>query len=379
LDPIPFNRPYLVGTETAYIEQAVADGWLSSGGSFTARCEGWLRERTGTTQALLSHSCTAALEGSGLLADLKPGDEVIMPSFTFVTTAAAFALRGAVPVFVDIEPATLNIDPERVAEAVTSRTRAIVAVHYAGVGCDMDELLALAAGHELLVIEDAAQGLLAAYKGRPLGSMGQLGTLSFHETKNVTCGEGGALLVNAPELSARAEIVWDKGTNRRSFSRGEVERYTWVDLGSSFGAGEVSAAFLWGQLEQADAITARRLEIWRSYHEAFSDLEAEGRLRRPIVPSDRTHNGHMYYLLLPDLETRTRFIDELGARGILAVFHYVPLHSSPTGARLGRAHGDLAYTRELSDRLVRIPLWTGMSDAVVARVIESVRAVVGSL
>lgn len=378
-DFIPFNRPFLVGTETSYIEQAVREGWLSAGGSFTARCQEWLEGKTGCAQVLLTHSCTAALEASAMLAEVGPGDEVIMPSFTFVTTATAFVLRGATPVFVDIGPDTLTIDPARAEAAITGATRAIVPVHYAAVGCKMDALTGLAAESGLLVIEDAAQGLMAAYEGRALGSLGQLGAISFHETKNVTSGEGGALLINDPALRERAEVVWEKGTDRRRFARGEVDRYRWVDIGSSFGASEVCAAFLWGQLEQAEAITARRLEIWNRYHEAFADLEASGRARRPVIPPGRTHNGHTYYLLLPDHERRSRFIHEMGERRILAPFHYVPLHSSPAGARLGRAHGELAITDEMSARLVRLPLWTGMSERTVERVVETARDVLASL
>ena len=373
-DPIPFNRPFLVGTETSYIEQAVRGGWLSAGGAFTSRCEDWLRQTTGCGQVLLAHSGTAALEAAALLIRVGPGDEVIMPSFTYVTTASAFALRGARPVFVDIDPETLNIDPERVAEAITPSTRAIVAVHYAGVACEMGPILDLAAQHDLIVIEDAAQGLLSSYEGSALGSMGQLGVLSFHETKNVTCGEGGALLVNEADMRERAEILWDKGTDRRRFNRGEVDRYTWIGLGSSFGTGEVAAAFLWGQLECAEQITAARMRIWQSYHEAFADLEHDGLLRRPVVPPRRVHNAHMYYLLLSDSELRGEFIEEMGRRDILTVFHYVPLHSSPAGSRLGRAHGLLTNTEDISGRLVRLPLWMGLEEDAVTRVIESSRA-----
>ena len=373
-DPIPFNRPFLVGTETSYIEEAVRAGWLSAGGAFTSRCEDWLRQKTGCDQVLLAHSGTAALEAAALLIGVGPGDEVIMPSFTYVTTASAFALRGATPVFVDIDPETLTIDPERVAEAITPSTRAIVAVHYAGVACEMDALLDLAAQHDLIVIEDAAQGLMSTYEGRALGSMGQLGVLSFHETKNVTCGEGGALLVNEADMRERAEVIWEKGTDRRKFNRGQVDRYTWVGLGSSFGAGEVTAAFLWGQLERARQITGARMRIWQRYHDAFADLEAEGLVHRPVVPPDRVHNAHMYYLLLPDGELRAEFIEEMRRRDILTVFHYVPLHSSPAGLRLGRAHDLLAHTDDISARLVRLPLWVGLQEGDVTRVIESTRA-----
>jgi dTDP-4-amino-4,6-dideoxygalactose transaminase len=373
---IPLNRPFLVGTEASYIEEAVRGGWLAAGGAFTARCEEWLERRTGCHKAFLTNSCTAALEAAALVSGLGPGDEVIMPSFTFASTATAFALRGATPVFVDIEPETLTIDPERAADAVTPATRAIVPVHYAGVGCEMDELGSLAEEHGLLVIEDAAQGLLSTYRGRPLGGIGGLGAISFHETKNVTSGEGGALLVNLPELLDPTEIVWEKGTDRRRFDRGEVDAYRWIGLGSSFGASEVTAAFLWAQLEEADRITERRRTIWDRYHEAFADLEAEGRVRRPAVPPGRTHNAHMYYLLQPNRESRTTFIEELARRRILAVFHYVPLHSAPAGQLLGRAHGELRHTDDLSSRLVRLPLWTGMDEDMIERVVEAVREVV---
>jgi dTDP-4-amino-4,6-dideoxygalactose transaminase len=377
-DFIPFNRPFLTGGETANIEQAIEGRRLSAGGPFTGRCERWLEDGTGCERAFLAKSCTSALEAAALLAGLGPGDEVVMPSYTYVSTANAFALRGATPVFVDIEPETLTIDPARAAEAITPATRAIVAVHYAGVGCEMDALRALADRHDLLLIEDAALGLMSSYRDRPLGGIGDMATVSFHETKNLTSGEGGALLVNSPELRDRAEIAWEKGTDRVRFDRGEVERYRWVDLGSSFGANEITAAFLWAQLENADEITARRRVIWDRYHEAFADLEAAGRLRRPVVPADRTHNAHMYYLLLPDPEARAPFIDELAARGILAVFHYVPLHAAPAGRRFGRQHGELVNTDQLSARLVRLPLWTAMGESEVGRVIEAVRGAVGA-
>ena len=378
MEEIPFNRPYLVGTETGYIEEAVAEGWLAAGGSFTERCESWLAEATGARRALLTHSCTAALEASALLTGLEAGDEVIMPSFTFVSTAAAFALRGATPVFVDIDPRTLNLDPEAVAAAITPATRAIVPVHYAGVASPMDALEEIASRHELLLIEDAAHGLMSSYRGRALGGIGTLGALSFHETKNVTCGEGGALLINDPELISRAEVIWDKGTNRRQFDRGEVDRYTWVGLGSSLGAGAVIAAFLWAQLERAREITADRMRTWQRYHEAFARLEAERLVRRPIVPDDCVQNAHMYYLLLRDPAERPRFIAELRRRGILTVFHYVPLHSSPAGGTLGRAVGPLPWTDSLSARVVRLPLWTGMPEEACERVIAGVHEVLGA-
>jgi len=359
---IPFNKPYMTGKELWNIAQAHALGHLSGDGSYTKRCQLWLEQRTGATKALLTHSCTAALEMAAILADLGPGDEVIMPSYTFVSTANAFALRGAVPVFVDIRPDTLNIDERKIEAAITRRTRAIVPVHYAGVACEMDAIMDIAARHRLLVIEDAAQGVLASYRGQPLGSIGHMGAFSFHETKNIISGEGGALLVNTPDLVQRAEVIREKGTNRSQFFRGQVDKYTWVDLGSSFLPGEIIAAFLWAQMEEADAITARRMAIWDRYHGAFEVMERAGRVRRPVVPEGCKHNAHMYYLLLRDLDDRTAFIERMRAEGIHCVFHYVPLHSAPQGRKVGRAAGDMTVTENLSDRLVRLPLWLGLDD-----------------
>jgi dTDP-4-amino-4,6-dideoxygalactose transaminase len=375
---IPFNRAYFTGSETRYVEQAVANAHLACDGDFTSRCREWLRERTGAAGVFLVHSCTAALEMSAMLADLEPGDEVVMPSFTFVTTANAFVLRGAVPVFVDVRPDTLNIDERRIADAVGERTKAIVAVHYAGVGAEMDVLHDLAHDRGVALIEDAAQGLGATYRGRPLGAMGAVGTLSFHETKNVTCGEGGALLVNERELVERAEVLREKGTNRSRFFRGQVDKYTWVDLGSSYGLSDIAAAFLWAQFEHADEIGRLRRAIWDRYHDGFAGLEASGLARRPFAPDHCAHNAHMYYLLLPSLARRTELIDGLAARDINAVFHYVPLHSSPAGLRYGRAVGDLEVTDDVASRLVRLPLWAGMSDREVERVITAVHDVVSS-
>jgi dTDP-4-amino-4,6-dideoxygalactose transaminase len=370
-DKIPFNRPYMTGKELDYIAEAHANGHLSGDGPFTRRCNAWLERATGAHRALLTHSCTAALEMAALLANLAPGDEVIMPSFTFVSTANAFVLRGAVPVFVDIRADTLNLDESLVEAAITSRTRAICVVHYAGVGCEMDAINALAERHGLLVIEDAAQGIMADYKGRALGALGHLAALSFHETKNLISGEGGALLINDPRFSERAEIIREKGTNRSQFFRGQVDKYTWVDVGSSYLPGEIVAAFLAAQMDEAERITNERLAIWGRYHAALADLEAAGRLRRPIIPAHCRHNAHMYYLLLPDLGSRTRFIDALKCNGIQPVFHYIPLHSSPAGKRYGRASGSLDITDSVSDRLVRLPLWLG--DMEQQRVIEAVR------
>ncbi len=373
---IPFNKPYFVGTEGSYVELAVASGWISAGGAFGDRCREWLSERCDCADVFLTHSCTSALEAVAVLAGIGPGDEVIMPSFTFVSSANAFALHGATPVFVDIRDDTMNIDEDLISAAITSRTKAILPVHYAGVSCEMDSILDIAKKYDLLVIEDAAQGLLSSYKDRPLGGIGQFGTLSFHETKNVTCGEGGALLVNDPEYIERAEIVWEKGTNRNKFFRGQVDKYSWVDVGSSFGMGEVTAAFLWAQIERAEAITRRRVWIWDRYHAAFERLEREAFVRRPIIPDVCTNNAHMYYLLLPSLEERQRVISELKKRGIHAVFHYVPLHSSEAGRRLGRAHGDLSRTDALSGRLLRLPLWGLMQQEDVDRVTEALVEIV---
>lgn len=362
---IPFNKPYMTGKELWNVSQAHAKGHLSGDGAFTKNCNTWLEQRIGSRKALLTHSCTAALEIAAILANLTPGDEVIMPSFTFVSTANAFVLRGAVPVFVDIRPDTLNIDETRIEAAVTPKTRAIVVVHYAGVGCAMDTVMDIARKYNLLVIEDAAHGIMSTYKGHPLGSIGHLATLSFHETKNIISGEGGALLVNASQFIDRAEIVREKGTNRSQFFRGQVDKYKWVDLGSSYLPGEIIAAFLWAQMEEADAITKRRLDMWDTYHRWFAPLEKAGKVRRPTVPSECQQNGHMYYLLLPDLERRTKFIAKLKENGIGAVFHYLPLHESPMGMKYGRASAELPITRETSDRLVRLPLWLGLEEHLV--------------
>jgi dTDP-4-amino-4,6-dideoxygalactose transaminase len=310
---------------------------------------------------------------AAILADLKPGDEVTMPSYTFVSTANAFVLRGAVPVFVDIRPDTLNIDETQIEAAITEKTRAIVPVHYAGVACEMDTIMAIARKYDLLVIEDAAQGIMATYKGRPLGSIGHMGCLSFHETKNIISGEGGALLVNDPGFAERAEIIREKGTNRSQFFRGQVDKYTWVDVGSSYLPGEIIAAFLWAQMEEADEITRRRLHLWNVYHQWLAGLEDKGVLRRPIVPRECAHNAHMYYILMPDLEARTRLIEALKRQDIHPVFHYVPLHSAPAGLSHSRTHGAMKVTESICDRLLRLPLWLGLEPH-QSRVIEQLMA-----
>ena len=365
---IPFNKPYMTGRELWNISQAHHNFQLSGDGPFTKKCHEWLVRETGCLSALLTHSCTAALEMTAILADVQPGDEVIMPSYTFVSTANAFVLRGAVPVFVDIRPDTLNLDETLIEAAITAKTVAIVVVHYAGIGCEMDTIMSLAERHGLLVIEDAAQGLMASYKGRALGTIGHLGTFSFHETKNITSGEGGALLINDERFLERAEIIREKGTNRSRFFRGQVDKYSWVDLGSSYLPGELIAAFLFAQLEEAGRITQRRHDLWQHYHDAFAGLEEQGRLRRPQAIENCAHNAHMYYLLLADLEERTGFIDTLKAHGIHSVFHYIPLHSSPAGLRYCRSHGSMAVTDAVSDRLVRLPLYLDLEPADLAQI-----------
>ena len=372
---ISFNKPYLTGRELDYLAQAHTNGHLSGDGMFTRKCHGWLEVHTGTHKALLTHSCTAALEMAAILADIQPGDEVIMPSYTFVSTANAFVLRGGVPVFVDIRPDTLNIDETLIEAAITPRTKAIVPVHYAGVACEMDTIMEIARRHKLLVIEDAAQGVMSTYKGKALGAIGHMGTFSFHETKNVISGEGGALLINDDRFAERAEIIREKGTNRSLFFRGQVDKYTWVDIGSSYLPSEIIAAFLWAQLEDAESITQLRMAVWQRYHEALAPLEAAGKLRRPIIPEGCVQNAHMYYVLLESLEQRTEVIKRLKAQGVNPVFHYVPLHSSPAGRKYGRTSGEMKHTNALSDRLLRLPLWVGLGadqDVVVAELKKAI-------
>ena len=370
---IPFNKPALTGNETSYITQAVASGQISGDGSFTRRCHALLEAELGVRKALLTTSCTHALEMAALLLDLQPGDEVILPSFTFVSTANAFALRGARPVFADIRPDTLNIDESRLERLITPRTRAICVVHYAGVGCEMDPILEIAARHGLPVVEDNAHGLFGAYRGRPLGSLGSLATQSFHETKNITCGEGGALLINDPDLIERAEIIREKGTDRSRFFRGQVDKYTWVDIGSSYLPSEVLAAFLYAQLEARHTIQARRREIWETYHTELAGWAMRSDVRQPYVPEHCQQPYHMYYLLLPGLESRTRLIEALKAHGMLAVFHYLPLHLSRMGRAYGGQPGDCPVTEELSDRLLRLPFYYSLSPAEQAEVIAVIR------
>ena len=376
IERIPFNRPQAVGAELDYVLDAIARAELASNGRFSERCAAWLEERTGARKALLVHSATAALEMTAILLELEPGDEVIMPSFTFVSTANAVALRGAIPVFVDVRPDTLNIDEGVIEDAITPRTKAVVAVHYAGVPCEMDAISEVAQRHGLIVVEDAAQALTSTYKGRAAGALGDAAAISFHETKNLHCGEGGALLVRRSDWVERAVVLRDKGTNRNRFLRGEVDKYSWVDLGSSYGLGELSAAFLWAQLERAEEVLADRRLAWYAYHERLAPLEAEGLLRRPIIPDHVDHNAHLYYVLVRDLEERNRVIHELDRRGVHAIFHYVPLHSAPAGRQLGRTHGELRETEAAADRLLRLPLWYRMPAEAVDRVASAVAEVV---
>ena len=367
---ITFNKPFMTGKELEYIGEAHKNSILAGDGPFTQRCHGWLEERTGSEKALLTHSCTAALEMAALLLDIQPGDEIIMPSYTFVSTANAFVLRGGTPVFVDIREDTLNLDERLIEAAITPKTKAIVPVHYAGVACEMDTIMDIANRHGLRVVEDAAQGVMSSYKGRALGSIGDLGAYSFHETKNVISGEGGAFLVNDPALVLRAETVREKGTDRSRFFRGEVDKYTWQEAGSSFLPGELIAAFLWAQLEEADRITQDRMASWNRYHELLEPLESQGILRRPIVPEDCQHNAHMYYVLLAPEIDRQAVLAELKQNEISSVFHYVPLHSSPGGLRYGKICGELAMTDTLSERLIRLPLWVGLKEAQLGKVVE---------
>jgi dTDP-4-amino-4,6-dideoxygalactose transaminase len=362
MDRIPFNKPYMTGKELWYISEAHHAGQLAGDGSFTKKSHLWLEAKTGSLKALLTPSCTASLEMAAILADLEPGDEVIMPSYTFVSTANAFVLRGAIPVFIDIRSDTLNLDETLVESAITARTRAIVPVHYAGVGCEMDTLQEIAKKHQLLLIEDAAQGVMSSYKGKALGSIGDLGCFSFHETKNVISGEGGALLINIPKFAQRAEIIREKGTNRSQFFRGEVDKYTWIDRGSSYLPGEIIAAFLYAQLEEAERITASRMRIWQEYHSLLEPLEKTAKLRRPIIPYHCQHNAHMYYILVENLSIRTELIRYLKDKGINTVFHYVPLHSSLAGIKYGRTHSDMNRTNLLSDCIIRLPIWVGFAD-----------------
>lgn len=369
---IPFNRPPVLGTELNYIGQAVQSRKLSGDGPFTGRCSNWIEAHTGSPKALLTTSGTHALELAAMLLSIKPGDEVIVPSYTFPSTAAAFALRGARLVFIDIRPDTMNMDERLVEAAVTKRTRAVVLVHYAGVGCEMDAITDVARHYRLAVVEDAAQAVTAAYKGQALGAIGDIGCFSFHESKNFSMGEGGAILLSSQNMAGRAEILREKGTDRSRFFQGRTDRYTWLDIGSSYLPSELNAAFLLAQLEQADAITQNRMRSWNRYADGLRGLSHKGRLDLPVVPDGCKHNAHMFYVKLRDEDERARLIAHLGARGIMAVFHYVPLHSSKAGRRYGRFHGEDKYTTRESARLLRLPLYYGLTEEDCARVLQAI-------
>ena len=360
---IRFNVPPYVGKETEYMKAAIDSHKICGDGEFTKRCNAWIEEHTGTAKALLTTSGTQALEMAALLSDIQPGDEVILPSYTFVSTANAFVLRGAKLVFVDIRPDTMNIDEKLIEDAITDKTRAIVPVHYAGVGCEMDTIMDIAKRHNLVVVEDAAQGVNAFYKGRALGSIGDYGCFSFHETKNYSMGEGGAILINRPEQIEDAEIIREKGTDRSRFFRGQVDKYTWVNIGSSFLPSDINAAYLMAQLEMADEINENRLQSWTRYNEGLQDLAQEGVIELPYIPEECTHNAHMFYIKTKDMEERKALISYLKERDIAAVFHYVPLHSAPAGLRFGRFHGEDRYTTKESERLLRLPMYYNLSES----------------
>ena len=369
---IPFNVPPFLGPETDYISEAIKNHKICGDGPFTAKCNKWIEDKTGTPKALLTTSCTHALEMSALLLGIQPGDEVIMPSYTFCSTADAFVLRGAKLVFVDIRPDTLNIDETKIEDAITEKTKVIVPVHYAGVSCEMDTIMEIAEKYDLKVVEDAAQGVMSEYKGRALGTIGDFGCYSFHETKNYSMGEGGALLIKDPAKIEEAEILREKGTNRSVFLRGQIDKYTWVDQGSSYLPSDLNAAYLWAQLQAADKINDDRLASWNKYYNAFEELENEGFVQRPVIPAECKHNAHMFYLKAKDLDERTELISFLKENGILAVFHYIPLHNAPAGQKFGVFHGEDEYTTRESDRLLRLPMYYGLSDSDINKVIDTV-------
>ena len=368
---IPFNKPYLTGQEVLRISEAHKIGQLAGDGHFTLLCSKWLEDNTSSSRVLLTHSCTAALEMAAILLNIQPGDEIIMPSYTFVSTASAFVLRGGIPVFIDIREDTLNIDESLIEEAITSRTKAIIPVHYAGVACEMDSIMELAKKYKLFVVEDAAMGIMSKYKGQPLGSIGDLGCISFHETKNIISGEGGALLINNETFIERAEIIREKGTDRSQFFRGEVNKYSWQDIGSSFLPGETMAAFLFAQLEDAQSITRKRLEIWNHYNEFCSSSGPFKQFRFPIIPEQCEINGHLYYLIMKDETERDLFIAYMKLEGIHCIFHYIPLHNSKAGKKYGRIGSKMTVTENLSNQIVRLPLWIGLEASIVTKAISN--------
>lgn len=369
---IRFNVPPFTGKETEYVKQAIDNMHICGDGEFTKKCNEWIEKKTGTAKALLTTSCTHALEMAALLCDIKEGDEVIMPAYTFVSTADAFVLRGAVPVFVDINPKTMNIDENLIEDAITDKTKVIAVVHYAGVSPDMDVVMDIAKRHNLLVVEDDAQGIMSTYKGRPLGTIGDYGCLSFHETKNYSMGEGGALLIKDADKIVDAEILREKGTNRSQFYRGQVDKYRWMNYGSSYLPSDMNAAYLWAQLEMADEINDTRLARWNQYYEGLKDLEEAGKIELPFIPDYATHNAHMFYIKCKDLAERTKFIDFMKANDILTVFHYVPLHTAPAGEKFGRFHGEDKYTTKESDRLVRLPMFYTLTKEQTDYIIEKI-------
>ena len=370
---IHFNVPPVVGNELQYMEEAIKNRKICGDGMFTKKCSAWMEEKTGTAKALLTTSCTHAIEMSAILSNIQPGDEVIMPSYTFVSTADAFVLRGAKVIFVDIRPETMNIDERLIEEAVTERTKAIVPVHYAGVACKMDEICDIAKRHNLFVIEDAAQGVMSFYKGRPLGTLGDYGCYSFHETKNYSMGEGGALLIKDPKNIERAEIIREKGTNRSNFFRGQIDKYTWMDAGSSYLPSDLNAAYLWAQLEKAEEIRNDRMASWNLYNQLLKELEEEGYIRLPEIPEECTHNAHMFYIKTKDLEERQNLISFLKAKGVGAVFHYIPLHSAPAGKKYGEFFGKDIYTTSESERLLRLPLYYKLSNDSIEKIVEAIK------
>ncbi len=373
---IVFNKPYLSGNELKYIEEAASQGQLAGDGMFTKKCSQWIESNTNCSKALITHSCTAALEMAAMLADIQPGDEVIMPSYTFVSSANAFVLRGGIPVFVDIEKKTLNLDHNLIESAITEKTKAILVMHYAGFSCEMDKILEIARENNIFVIEDAAQGILAKYKDNFLGSMGDIGCYSFHETKNIISGEGGAILINNKNLIDRAQIIRQKGTNRVTFDEGKADKYSWIDIGSSYLSGELISAFLFAQLEEAESITKRRLELWRTYHDAFKNLAKDGICEIPRKYDHITHNGHIFYLILKNKTQRDLFIDRMKQKKINCVFHYIPLHNSLAGKTYGRISGNMKNTENISDQLVRMPLWINLDiDRVISSTIEILKKI----